>query len=168
MEQTTVRGIANASEFTDAVTYFFDSAYLPILRPYLNEYTPELVFEICLDTGAAGAKLAHLLGACNRLLQENPDNGAFHALRTFAIALLGYSDGDVRDEVDAALESFKKYWNWNRIESHQFLLRLRAQIIAIDSDRAGGVDASIISDHSRWFANFNGTQQPGPTRSQPS
>lgn len=155
MEQTTVRGITDDKAFAEAVTNFFDSAYLPILRPHLNVYTSDLVFDICRDTAASDAKLSHLLGACNRLLPENPDNAAFHALRAFAIALLGYRDQDVVDEITAAINAFEKYLGWGRQEKLSFLVRLRGQIAVVNLAHVRAFDSAIIHDHTKWLRNFN-------------
>lgn len=155
MEQTTKRGISDSTAFAQAVTYFFDSSYLPVLRPYLNEYSSDLVFEICEDTAAGSAKLAHLLGACNRLLPENPDNAAFHALRAYALALLGYTGQEVMKEVQAALEGFVKFFSWGRKEKLSFLMELRELIASVNIDSAKAFDAVIIADHTSWLHKFN-------------
>lgn len=155
MEQTTIRGISDPTAFAQAVTYFFDSSYLPILRPYLYEYSPDLVFIICKDTDAGSAKVAHLLGACNRLLPENTDNAAFHALRAYALALLGYSGQEVMKEIHAALEGFVKDFGWGRKEQISFLMELRGLISSVNVDSAKAFDAAIIEDHIDWLHKFN-------------
>ena len=155
VEETTVKGFTEPNAFAEAVTNFFDSAYLPVLRPHINVYTPDLVFEICADTAAATTKLNHLLGACNRLIPENPDNAAFHALRAFAIALLGYRDQDIKGEIDAALSCFVRFFQWGREEKLAFLIRQRGMIAAVNLDCARVFDAMIINDHVSWLHDFN-------------
>jgi superfamily II DNA helicase RecQ len=155
MEQTTVKGLTDKKAFAEAVTNFFDSSYLPILRPFLNQYTSDLVFDICDDTAGSDAKLNHLLGACNRLLPENPDNAAFHALRGYATALLGYKDQDVMNEITDAIAGFEKDPAWDRKERLLFLMRLRGKIRAVNVNRTSAFDATIIDDHTMWLRNFN-------------
>jgi len=140
---------------------FFDSAYLPVLRKHINEYTPDLVFEICEDTAAATTKLNHLLGACNRLIPENPDSAAFHALRAYAIALLGYRDQDIKEELDLAMSCFEKYFQWGRDEKLAFLMRLRGLIASVAIDCARVFDVVIIDIHVHWLRSFNAAAHSG-------
>jgi len=160
MEQTTVDGITNPASFANAVTYFFDSKYLPVLRPHLNVYSPNLVFDICRDkdTVPGSAKIPHLLGACNRLLPENPNNAAFHALRAYAIALSGYRDEFIMEEIQSALDGFVKYFGWGRKEKLAFLTKLRGYIAPINTASAKVFDAAIISDHAGWLKEWNASE----------
>jgi hypothetical protein len=160
MEQTCIRGIGDVHAFRDAVTYFFDSGFLPRLRPHLNDFTPDLVFQIIAETAGSNAQVKHLLGACIRLLPENPDNAAFRALHAYAQALLGYKDQDVKEELTAALSGFEKYNNWGRSEKHAFLIRLRNRIAVIDARKARVFDATIVEEHAQWLNDFNQTQDP--------
>lgn len=154
MEQTTLRGVTNADEFKDAVTYFFDSSYLPVLQPHTNDYSEDLVFTVGEDTGGSSAKLSHLLGACNRLLPEYPGNGAYHALRGYAIALLGYSDRDVMQEVRAALDCFAQDKDWGREETQRFLARFRGLFSKKSPYPGRAIDSMIIDDHAAWLHGF--------------
>lgn len=156
MEQTTVRGLTDSEAFTEAVTTFFDSKYIPILRPFLNDYTADMVFQIIGDTAGGTAQVAHLLGACNRLLPENPDNAAFHALRAYALALGGYREQDVMIEIERSLENFEKYKGWGRQEKIGFLMQLRSLIptASVEHGLARVFDAAIINDHTQWLRDF--------------
>lgn len=116
MERATVKGIEDPTALAETVTDYFDSPYIAILRPYLNSYNSELVFEIYNDTGAGRAKLNQLLGACNRLLEQNPNNAAFHAMRAYAYTFLDYGDEVTKKEIDAALSSFESELKWTRNE----------------------------------------------------
>lgn len=154
MEQTSQRGVGNPEEFKEAVTYFFDSSYLPVLRPQINNYSVELVFEVCESTGGSGAKLSHLLGACNRLLPENPDNGAIHAMRAVAMIFKNYPDREVIDEVQTAVDCFKRFWKWERAEGLDFIFRLREQLRGMSCNRVDVIDAMLINDHTDWMHQY--------------
>jgi ATP-dependent DNA helicase RecQ len=154
MEQTTRRGLENANAFSEAVTTFFNSKYIPVLRPYLNEYTPELFFTICQGTAMGHAQVSHLLGACNRLLPENPENAVFHALRAFSLAVLGYDQQAVKTEVDESLAGFELYHSWGRNEKLDFLTKVRALIAEGNPASARVFDACIIEDHTSWLRQF--------------
>lgn len=154
MEQTCVQGIDNPNAFRDAVTYFFDSGFLPRLRPHLHDYTPELVWEIIAETAGSSAQVSHLLGACLRLLPENTENAAFRALHAYAQALLGYKDQDVKQELTAALAGFETYHGWGRQEKLTFLMRMRSLIARVNTDRVRAFDATIINDHAAWLKSY--------------
>jgi len=155
MEVATEQEIAKPGVLANTVTDYFDSPYIAKLRPYLNSYTSERVFEFCKDTAAKEIKLRHLLGACTRLLEQNPNNAAFLSMRAFAYALLDYSDQNIKSDIDAALLSFKTYQQWGRTEKLAFLMRLRTLIAQISIESARVFDAAIIEDHTNWLQSYN-------------
>lgn len=155
MEQTCVRGVDNAEAFREAVTYFFDSLYLPRLRPHLQAYDVELVFKTIEDTAGSAAKLNHLLGACNRLLPENPENAAFRALRGYAMALLGYAERDAVDALSSAAEKFTSVLSWERAEKLAFLNLLRRCFVMVPGASTSVIDAVILGEHGGWLHKFN-------------
>lgn len=155
MERATVKGIHDPSALSETVTDYFDSPYIPILRPYLNDYTSELLFEICNDTGAGRAKLKQLLGACNRLLEQNPNNAAFHAMRAYAYSFLDYGDEVTKEEIDATLSCFKSELQWTRNEKLNFMMRLRNFVRAISAQKARVYEAIILDDHTSLLRKFN-------------
>jgi hypothetical protein len=155
MEQTCVQGVQDPAAFREAVTYFFDSKYLLDLRPYLHRYTTRLVFDMIEETAARGANLNHLLGACNRLLPENPENAAFHALRGYAMALLGYVEKDVLAEFEAATEKFAAVLGWRMQEKLTFLNQLRHCFVKVPGATTTVIDAVILNEHVGWLKKFN-------------
>jgi len=155
MERATVKGMEDPTALAETVTDYFDSPYIPILRPYLNEYTSDLVFEICNDTGAGRAKLFNLLGASDRLLEQNPNNAAFHAMRAYAYTFLDYGDDVVLSEIEKTLACFESELQWDRKENLHFLMRLRAFIRAINHQKARPYEAAILDDHASVLRKFN-------------
>ena len=155
MERATVRAIQDPSALSETVTDYFDSPYIPILRPYLNRYTSELIFEICNDTGAGRAKLYNLLGACDRLLEQNPNNAAFHAMRAYAYSFLNYGDNVTKKEIDVTLSCFESEQDWDRKKKLALIMRMRTMIATISSQKARVYDASILDDHINALRQFN-------------
>lgn len=103
----------------------------------------------------------HLLGACNRLLPENPENAAFRALRGYAMALLGYAERDAVSELESAAEKFSSVLGWKRAERLKFLDQLRRYFDLPDASTSV-IDAVILNEHGRWLEKFNaGNQWPG-------
>lgn len=159
MEDTCVRGIEDPEAFSNAVTLFFDSSYLPVLRPHLHNYDEELVFRIIEDTAANNALLNHLLGACNRLLPENPGNAAFLALRGYAMTRLGYSANSTANELQSAVEKFTADQGWNRGRKLQFLSKFRRRLKMGPEKTVTAIDAMILNEHCEWLQKFNERNQ---------
>ena len=154
IEQATLKGLDDESSFLDTVVNYFDSPYLDVLKPYSKFYESENpVFDVCIEIAANSTKLAQLLGACNRLLEESPNNGVFHALRAYAIAHLDYQDKDIKAELDEALACFERDFFWGRKEKLDFLVRLREMIP--NEKFATVFDAEIVNDHARWLRKIN-------------
>jgi len=155
MERATVRAIQDPSALAETVTDYFDSPYIHILRPFLNNYTSEVIFEICNDTGAGRAKLYQLLGACNRLLEQNPNNAAFHAMRAFTYSLLDYDEEVTKKEIDVTLSCFESEQQWGRKEKLNLLMRMRTLIASISNQKARVYEATILDDHIKTLHYFN-------------
>lgn len=127
---------------------------MDVLKPYSKFYESENpVFNVCIEIAANSTKLAQLLGACNRLLEESPNNGVFHALRAYAIAHLDYQNKDIKAELDDALACFERDFFWGRKEKLDFLMRLREMIP--NEKFATVFDAEIVNDHARWLRKIN-------------
>jgi len=161
MERATVKGLQDPSALSETVTDYFDSPYIPILRPYLNEYTPELFFEICNDTGAGRAKLNQLLGACNRLLEQNPNNAVFHAMRAYAYTFLDYGENVIMQEVDVMLSCFESEMHWTRKDALPFMMHMRGFVKSINALKARTYDAAILDNHRKVLRQFNASKKGG-------
>lgn len=153
MEQTTIRGIDDPNTFRDAVVTFFDSFYLPEIRDQLSHPTEEYIFKTCHGTAGSSSALQHLRGACERLIPENLENPVLYALRAYALALLGYKQQDVKNDLHAALSAFEKYHGWTRRDKLSFLARLREYVVEVDREKARAFDAVLIEDHVMWLRN---------------
>jgi len=116
MDQTAARGVSDPSAFEDAVVQYFDSSLLPVLRDLRTEYSLEDIKNIITKTDNASSQLAHLLGACNRMLPEVPDNAAYHFLRGYALEGLNYPESNVLQECQEAFQLFEQQgWERGRI-----------------------------------------------------
>ena len=154
IEQAALKGLEDENSFLDTVINYFDSPYLEVLKPYSKFYESENpIFDVCNEIAANNTKLSQLLGACNRLLEESPNNGIFHALRAYAIAQLDYQSKDVKAEIVDALNCFENDFLWGRKEKIEFLIRLRDMIL--NKKFATVFDAEIIDDHTNWLRNIN-------------
>jgi hypothetical protein len=116
MDQTAARGVSDPSAFEDAVVQYFDSSLLPVLRDLRTEYSLEDIKNVITKTDNASSQLAHLLGACNRMLPEVPDNAAYHFLRGYALEGLNYPESNVLQECQEAFQLFEQQgWERGRI-----------------------------------------------------
>ena len=116
MDQTAARGVLDPSAFEDAVVQYFDSSLIPVLSELRSSYSIGDIQAVLANTDNASAQLAHLLGACNRLLPEAPDNAAFHFLRGYALEGLEYPESNVIQELDEAFVLFEQQgWKYGLI-----------------------------------------------------
>lgn len=135
---------------------------MEMLRGYVREYEPADVLEILNKVGSAPHEISHLLGSCDRLLEDNPDNAAFHCLRAVCYVLIhAYSQDDAKHEVIAGLDLFRRQRSWAALDEMELLLSLTAWVTAADTDRAEVFQAVLVDVHNRWLKEFTAGAQGG-------
>ncbi len=162
MEQACRMGIKSSSEFADFVYLYFDSKYAIPLREDTEDgkdYSYELVQKYIQETDGNRDNLKHLRGACDRLLIDNPDNGAFILLRGFARYLLADQD---RNEADKDFKNGFKVFEGKTENVLEFLNYLHdfANSIDLQNNRLQNhlvllLKRYSIQSHTNWLANFN-------------
>ncbi|NTW87779.1 MAG: RecQ family ATP-dependent DNA helicase [Desulfobulbaceae bacterium] len=149
MERAVKQSETNPNTLAETVVDYFDSPYISDLRPFINDYSADLVIEYCQKVGGRHTELSNLLGACNRLLEQNPGNAAFRAMRFYAYSMLGYSQDVILSEIKEALKYFQQYHGWDTRENHQLLMKLRSVIRGIFPEKARVIEAHILDYHTR-------------------
>ena len=162
MEQACRIGIKSSSEFADFVYLYFDSKYAIPLREDTEDgkdYSYELVQKYIQVTDGNRDNLKHLRGACDRLLIDNPDNGAFILLRAFARYLLGDQD---RNEADKDFKNGFKIFEGkseNIVEFlsylHDFANAINLQNNTLQSHLVLLLKRYSIQSHTNWLININ-------------
>jgi ATP-dependent DNA helicase RecQ len=155
MEQAIRTGI-NGGNFEEFINTYFDSRYTPLLRPYQYEYDISIVWDFIRLTNGDPDAVNHLRGACDRLLIENPDNGALHLLRAFARYLIPHYDKEqARLDFDRGLAIFRDQNKWNRDEYLSTLVCFVDAIIDHDASMRDLLGGILVAEHANWLRQFN-------------
>ncbi|MBI1924870.1 DEAD/DEAH box helicase [Candidatus Poribacteria bacterium] len=146
---------ARDGDFKTYVNTYFDSRYLPELRQYLYDYPRDVIWRYIEAVNGEFDSTNHLLGACNRLLGDNPDNPVFLWLRAYARFVIDdFSNDDaIRDFLEgfARLEAIGMDWQSLISVSSTFHEYVTAQ----NRDASPPIIIAIIQLHLRWLNDFN-------------
>jgi ATP-dependent DNA helicase RecQ len=141
-------------QFEERVYNFFDSRFLPDMRPHLREsYNTDLLWAYIDETQGAEVELRHLRGACDRLLEDNPDHVPFRLLRSYAEVLL--PDG----QLERAQEDVRRAWERLRErkgheEARGTITRLLRKVKKFDSSAEERLAAAVLPVHTDWLGSF--------------
>ena len=156
MESAIKDGIGAPERFADRLNTYFDSDYTPELRNILLDYSIDHVYEYIEQTKGEPDRVSHLHGACDRLLEENPDNPILYLLRAYAKFLLNYHSQD------EALEDLNNGWQRlienNRWSRQEYLLqfnRFYEKCIPFDRRLQPLFEQYVLNEHLKWLGEFN-------------
>lgn len=154
MENAIKIGLAGG-DFEDYVNTYFDSRYTPELRESVLEYNSELVWEYFDRVNGDPDSLNHLRGACERLLGENPNNGALLTMLAYARFLIPHFD--VSSAIEAlrkGLEDLSTRQKWDRSTRLKYLVRFTEECVKHDSRLIDHLGAMILADHTEWLKSL--------------
>lgn len=143
-----------AERFEEGVYTFFDSKFLTGMREHLREsYNTDLLWRYIDETAGAEVELRHLRGACDRLLEDNPDHAVFLLLRAYAEVLL--PDGRIeraQNDVQAASNQFAQVDKEEELTevTERFLRAVRSQHPSAEEHLA----TIILPLHHSWMQSF--------------
>ncbi|MBT4576635.1 MAG: hypothetical protein HOB92_09250, partial [Candidatus Cloacimonetes bacterium] len=159
MESAIVEGLEHGN-FEDRINTYFDSNFTPELREYRNDYSIDIVWNLMQRTEGDPDSLNHLRGACDRLLENYPNNAAFLLLRSFSRLLItSYNKNDALSDFHNGWRRFRNQKNWTRKEYLKYLSKFYEQIIKYDSSVRLFLDKEILYEHTSWLKSFNETFQ---------
>jgi ATP-dependent DNA helicase RecQ len=142
--------------FEERVYTFFDSRFLADMRPHLREsYNTDLLWAYVEETQGAEIELLHLRGACDRLLEDNPDHIPFRLLRAYAEVLL--PDGQIeraQEDVQAAWDRLRE--RKGHEEAHETITRLLREAKSFDSSAEDRLASAVLPIHAEWLGSFIG------------
>jgi RecQ family ATP-dependent DNA helicase len=154
MERSIREGLSGAV-FADRINTYFDSRFTPEMRAFVQEYSEETVWQFIQKTEGEPDSISHLRGACDRLLIENPENGAFLVLRAFANMLLpGVSEDEILSDLKAGLATLAKIAGWIRRDRVIFLAKLLDSATQHDRNAIAGAGSLLLRDHMEWTQQF--------------
>jgi len=158
MESTIQAGVGNDKLFADLVHSYFDSKYTPELRKYLYDYSIDLVWEYMNITDNDPDAVSHLRGACDRLLVENPQNGALLLLRSYAKFITQtYDKKEALDDFRKGWQHFREKEGISRRDYLEYLSIFYEKTIRNDTSIKNYLDVEIFQEHYSWLMSFNKT-----------
>ncbi len=157
MEEYARDGIDRPQVFRERVNAFFEARFAAELRVFKDRYSADDVFSfIEAHVGADLQDIKQLLGSCERVLIEKPDNGMFHALRAYALSCIGeYGVEGVRDALLSAINSLFPDRRADRYRRHEFVLRLSKKIIGVHPEASEACVEWIVQSHRGWLRGYN-------------
>jgi len=159
MEEAVQEGIRNGDKaFRRRVNTYFDSRYLPVLQPRIQDrtFSLDLVWEFIDDVGGIDDNVNHLRGACDRLLGEYTENGALYLLRAYTRCL---ADGGQYEAFQSDLREgwrlFREIKDLGWQEYLEAIEKYREKLVEQDSRLKGPLDEEIAHVHAGWLEAFN-------------
>lgn len=148
-------------QFEERVYTFFESRFLPDMRPHLREsYNIDLLWAYIDETQGAEIELRHLRGACDRLLEDNPDHVSFRLLRAYAEVLL--PDG----QLQRAQEDVRRAWSQlldggdGREQALRTITRLLREVKHLDASAEERLATAVLPIHNEWLSTFLNKSDP--------
>ena len=155
MVETTKIGVNNPSAFTEQVYSYFDSRFTEELRSFTKEYDSADLAPVLEKVGTDPHDINHLLGSCNRLLVENPQNALFRVMRAYSYALIpAFAEDDVKRELKTGLVDFDKHELWSNKDRGTLLQELLKRVAAADPERTEPFDTELVLNHVEWLRAF--------------
>ncbi len=150
--------ITSGEFFTERVNSYFDSKYISELRSKLYSDSLDWIWDF-IDTKATSPdEISHILGACDRLLDENPDNLGLRLLRTFA--RFSYDSKGIELNAKEDLQKVKiamKQKGFSERNFIQLISRLSKQLSKFNRQSAKALEPEFLNYHLNWLDNFNNT-----------
>jgi superfamily II DNA helicase RecQ len=156
MDRTVRAGVKDPQQFTRELYLYFDSRYTEEMRIDVDEFDETTPEKILTRIELTPHDTSHLLGSCNRLLGEQPENAALHVIRAACLAVIqSYSEADVQDEVYEGIRLYEKHVpDWDRRMELELLTRLAERVRLADPERALIIDELIAAHHVHWIQSY--------------
>ena len=146
---------ASGGDFESYVNTYFDSRYIPELREYLRDYTMDIVWRYIEEVNGEFDPANHLLGACNRLLVENPENAAFLLLRAYARFVVDDFSND--QAISDFKQGFEQFGNSGMDWKSLILASSKFHELVEEQNRTAlpFIEIPISQLHLKWLKEFN-------------
>jgi len=155
MENAIKNGV-DGGNFAERINTYFDSKYIPDLRPFTLKYSIDTVWDFMKITKGEPNEISHLRGACDRLLEVNPENAAFLILRAFSGFLIPNYDKQ------STVMDFRNGWKilreikeWSRIEYLEHFSHFYRILVDYNQNIKHYLDLEIMNEHKSWLKEFN-------------
>lgn len=154
----TMEDAITSKDFTERVNTYFDSKYIPFLRDKLYEDSTEWVWDFLGKEANSQDNISHILGACDRLLDENPDNLSYRILRVFA--RFSHTSSDIKESGVEDIHKLRELMNskgFLALDFMRLLSRIYNQVSKFDKRSARILEPEFLDYHLGWLKDFNNT-----------
>jgi ATP-dependent DNA helicase RecQ len=159
MHKAAQEGIGNSQLFAERIHNYFSSSYLPQLTQARIEYTLDTVWEYIAEVRQSADQLdraKHLRGSCDRLLIDNPENGAFYLLRAFATLLINPQSAEILSDAQQGIQLFQRKEALSHPQTMEIVHRYGHALIEVNSLQGQAIADSLILDvHQHWLEQFS-------------
>lgn len=161
MESAILDGIAGKN-FETIINTYFDSKYIPLLRPHLRSNRFEVVLEFMDEAKVDIDSLNHLRGACDRLLVDEPDDGCLLTLRGYARILIPqYDKHDAIRDIEMGLDILDRENSWGRPVRAEKLNAIVSRCMTLDQTTGVFLSEMVRGWHATWLNEMNRSIQNG-------
>lgn len=145
-----------SKNFSEFVNTYFDSKYTPQLREKLYDYNIKDVWHFINLTEGDPNNLSHLRGACDRLIDDNPDNPTLLLLSAFSRFLIPSDNKeDALQDLRKGLMIFKEYHKWDRNYYLEVVSKFIAETVKYDLTIEKYFSLFLLEEHLNWIKKFN-------------
>ncbi len=155
-----------SAEFKELLNIHFHSKYYLKLVEQTNRgraFDFEIVWDYADQAGGNIDNLKHLRGACVRILNEQPANGALLLLKAYATLLLDYADVQLQsDALHEIASGFAEFLHADKCQMETlslYTLKYKQIIQQHNPEIARSVDTAIariyLRYHTTWLQTFN-------------
>lgn len=165
MHSAAQEGINNSQAFDDRVSNYFNSDYIQELVASRIEYDDETVWRFVREVNSSADtkdRAKHLRGSCDRLLVDNPDNGAYHLLRAFATLIINPTSPEIISDARAGINLFQEKFSLSELELPDFVHKFCNYLIGADPQEGERISEELIVElHGNWLEGFTQTYFKG-------
>jgi ATP-dependent DNA helicase RecQ len=157
MEQRAIEGKGDPQRFAESIYTYFDSKYYPELDAIKQEMGLQEVWQKIDEIKGGQDEALHLRGACDRLLEGNPNIAALLLLRSYASFILPRH----AETKEVILEGYRKAWEifkseegWSEAQMREQIATFFEKASAHDPSVEEWIGVEIINTHTRWLHDF--------------
>jgi hypothetical protein len=161
MHNAAQEGINNPAVFVERINNYFTSDYLMELSEIRVDYDISSVWryiEEIVNSADQNDRAMHLRGSCDRLLVDNPDNGALHLLRAFATLLVNPESPEILNDIRLGVQLLRSKDDLSDRETAELIREFCQRLASVDKRHGPQIAENVILEmHSTWLQQFTHT-----------
>lgn len=161
MESAVMDGIGDTVAFAEQINTYFDSKYLPLLRPHVLADDENIIWEFLEKVKGRPDEAKHLRGACKRLMESYPENGLLKILLSYANLVLTGTSGVSSSAVSDLYNGFNLFEPQNVERRKGLIGQFIEELAKHNEDSADAVSVECVNAHFEWLKVFNDLYSKG-------